>query len=272
MTTAPELPPPSAPVPAPGGPPARPATRGGVVLLRVVGLVGTLALVGFGALSLVIGFFEVRQEDSRVLDGTVRALDVSTDVGDVAVRAGAAGTPVTVNTVRRWSVGEPTVTARVDGGTAELRGRCAPGFLSSVGRCDVAFTVTVPPGTTVRISTSTGDVTVRGGVGTVAARTSSGDVRLADLAGVSSEVSTAAGDVAIGYVTPPQSVRARTAAGDVEVRLPDDGTAYRVTTDVAVGDPTVSVPQDPRATRVVDVQTAAGDILVAPGALADTGS
>lgn len=273
MTTAPELPTASVAPAVPGDAPAAPApVRGRVVLLRVVGLVGTLVLVAFGATSLVVGFFEVRREDTRVLDGAVRLLDVSTDVGDVSVRAGAPGSPVSVTTVRRWSVDEPTVTAALEDGTARLESRCPGDLLSAMGRCDVAFTVTVPPGTTVRVSSSTGDVAVRGATGDVTARTSSGDVRLTDLTADDTDVSTAAGDIRLGFATAPRSVRARTAAGDVQVRLPDDGTAYRVVTDVAVGEATVTVPQDPRAPRLVDVRTAAGDIDVAPGALADTGS
>lgn len=236
---------------------------GRVVLLRVVGLVGVLGLVGLGAASLVAGFFEVRSERTTAATGPVGAVDVDTATGDVEVRAGAPGTPVTVTTTRRWSFAEPTATVRETGGTLLLRGRCGDAPLQLLDRCDVTFTVTVPPGTRAVVRTATGDVRLAGRLGDVTVRTASGDVRFGGAGAGRAEVTTAAGDVDLEFAAPPAAVVARTAAGDVTVLVPPDGTAYRVTTQVAAGRATVQVPQDPAAARLLEVSASAGDVVVA---------
>jgi hypothetical protein len=242
--------------------------RGGVLALRGVGLVGVLTLVTLGAATLVSGFFEQRREAVESLTGVVTTLDVDTGVGDVTVRTGPAGSAASLITTRRWAFVEPTATAIVADGTLRLRGVCMGG-LSGLSNCSVDFTVTVPAGTTVRVATDSGDVTVAGATADVEARTTSGDVRLTGTRSAKVAAQTSSGDVRLQFAAVPDDVRARTTAGDVTILLPPGGPAYRVTTRSPAGDHRVDVAQDPTSTHVVDAATSVGDIVVAPG---DAGS
>lgn len=237
----------------------------GVLALRVVGLVGLLALVVGGAGSLVLGFFEQRRTQASVVDGTVTALDVRGGSGDVTVEVGPPGAPTTVRTVRTWSFEEPTPTRTLDAGTLRLTSSCGVGA-SFTRRCSVDWTVTVPADASVTVSTSTGNIRVEDVTGRVALRTGVGDVRLAAVRSKEVRVDTGAGDARLGFAAAPDSVVTSTGAGDVDVRLPDDGTSYRVVGSSGAGQRTVSVSEDPASRHLLDLSSGAGDVVVASGA------
>ncbi|WP_432509811.1 DUF4097 family beta strand repeat-containing protein [Kineococcus sp. SYSU DK001] len=91
--------------------------------------------------------------------------------------------------------------------------------------CHGEWTVTVPAGTRVEVRSEAGDLTFEG--------------RFA-------------------------AVTASTTAGDVAVRVPDDGTAYRVTGRSLLGDRDVDVPvADGDAAPRLDLTTTGGDVTVA---------
>ncbi|WP_432542452.1 DUF4097 family beta strand repeat-containing protein [Kineococcus sp. SYSU DK002] len=91
--------------------------------------------------------------------------------------------------------------------------------------CHGDWTITVPTGTRVEVRSEAGDLTFEG--------------RFA-------------------------AVTASTTAGDVEVTVPDDGTAYRVTGRSLLGDRVVGVPTgDAAADPRLDLSTTGGDVTVA---------
>jgi hypothetical protein len=237
-------------------------TPAGVVLLRVLGLAGVLALVGAGALSLVVGFFETGREQVASFTAPVDAVDVESDTGRVAVRVGAPGEATTVTTRERWSLRRPRVTSTVADGTVTLRGRCDDGWFL-LGRCSVSYDLVVPPGTVLRLTAATGSVVVVGGDGDITARTSTGSIEMSALRSEQVMAEAATGSVVLRFAQPPTDVRARVATGSVEVRVPDDGTKYRLSVSSALGGRQVLVPQDANSSRVIDASTAVGSVVVA---------
>jgi hypothetical protein len=260
----------TAPAPASFAPPQPGRTPAGVLLLRLLGLVGLLTLVGAGSGNLVIGFFAQDSRQTRTLDGTVTTLDVDTAVADVTVRYGPAGSPATVTTDRRWSFVEPTSTTEISGGTLRLRGACG-GWSSAWSHCSVAFTVTVPADAEVVVATTTGDIRIDGAAADVEARTVAGDIRMTGLRSGVTRAQSTVGDVSLQFSTAPDAVSVRTTTGDVSVLVPDDGTRYRVVANPHVGDRTVDVLQDPSSSHRIDAETSVGDIVVATGAAASGG-
>jgi DUF4097 and DUF4098 domain-containing protein YvlB len=102
----------------------------------------------------------------------------------------------------------------------------------------------VPAGVPVRVHTAAGNV----------------DASRLDVPRL--EVGTEAGAVTAAFVRAPQNVMIRTAAGNVELRLPDLG--YRIDAETAVGPRQVDVVEDPAAPRSVSIETAAGSVTVLP--------
>jgi Putative adhesin len=254
-------------VPAAG----RAGVPAGVLVLRAAGLAGLLLLVLGGAGSLAVGFFEQRREEVRPVADAFTTLDVDSGVGDVTVRTGPAGSRASVTTTLRWAFVEPTATTTVAGGTLRLRGDCSQRF-TGLSHCSVDFTVTVPAGTTVRVVTTSGDVTVAGATAEVDARTTAGDIRMTSTRSARVQAQTAAGDVRLQFAAVPDAVRARTTAGDITVLLPPGGPAYRVvTTRSPVGERRIGVGQDPASSHVIDVAATVGDVVVAPGGAGSSG-
>jgi DUF4097 and DUF4098 domain-containing protein YvlB len=147
----------------------------------------------------------------------------------------------------------------VRGGVLDVRGGC-----TGLGICAVGYTITVPPGTAVAVTTSTGSVEANGLDGEVDVTTSTGSIELTGLrsARVGAEAST--GSVELVFAAPPSDVRARTSTGSVEVVVPADGTAYAVATSTSVGSNEVSVPVDSSSPRRIEAQVSTGAIEVRP--------
>lgn len=241
------------------------ASPAAAVGLRVVGLVGLLALVVGGAASLVAGFFEERSTRTTVVDGTVTALDVRAGAGDVTVEVGPAGGPTTVTAASTWAFDPPVETRTLDAGTLRLSATC-PASATFAQRCSVDWTVSVPADAAVTVATSSGDIRVEDVAGRVALRTGAGDVRLSAVRSTDVRVETGTGDARLVFATAPDSVVTTTGAGDVTVEVPADGTTYRVVGSSGVGERRVSVAQDPASRHLLDLTSGVGDVVVASGA------
>lgn len=247
-------------------PPAAPAARRApspwVWPLRVVGVVLVAALVAAGAGSLVVQFF-VREARARAVVDGVRSVEATVTSGAISVTAGDPGTGVVVESVRRSAFRTATVTREVTDGRLVLSGGCGSGPLLD-DQCSVDLLLEVPPGTSLTLRTSAGDVDVTGVDGAVDVRTTVGDVTLDGVRAQTVRVTTAAGDVDAELALAPQAVRVRSGVGDVTVAVPDAPGGYRVTADTSVGTPDVRVPDSPGSGRSLDLATTAGDVVLRP--------
>ncbi|WP_432561841.1 DUF4097 family beta strand repeat-containing protein [Kineococcus sp. SYSU DK003] len=140
-------------------------------------------------------------------------------VGDVSIRAGQVGeVSVTGTVTHSWGRAEHGFTRQGD--TLVFRSDCEVGSLP--GPCSADWTLTVPAGLDVEVTSEAGDVELVG------------------------EFSAA---------------RVETSAGDLDVTVPGDGTGYAVRGGSLVGDRTVEVPADDDG-PVLDLNTGAGDVTV----------
>lgn len=182
-------------------------------------------------------------------------------------------------------------------GELTLRGSCD--FLT-IGTCEEHYRIEVPRGVSVSVRTSAGAATARGLRGDLVLRSGAGSVRALDIRGDSVELgshagavsatavradelelesraggidvarssgrrvraSTAAGSVDVELLTPPLSVDAESRAGAVTVSLPDVG--YAVDARTRAGEENVAVRQRPAGSRIVEVESRAGDVSVLP--------
>lgn len=214
----------------------------------------------------------------------------------ILVMTGSGGHDVTVTEAISYSGQRPAVTAAVSHGKLTLD---APACASS--DCSVSFAVTVParvPVTAVSTggeiivagaaganltsgggaveavgidgplmtSTAGGSLTVTGLTGALNAETGGGPLFAQGVAAATATVTTAGGDVQLGFVTAPDSVRVGTGGGAADVVVPW-GT-YALTANSGGGPQSVGIATDPSAARSISVRTSGGALWIGPAGAA----
>jgi hypothetical protein len=116
----------------------------------------------------------------------IRELVVKVHAGRIELTPSPTGT-VQVTTTRRWSLWTPPSHHTQAAGVLTLTGGCPPLGTLGITRCTVDERVTVPAGTHVQVTTSTGDLT-----GT-------------DLTVASLEASTSRGSITASFAQPPDA-------------------------------------------------------------------
>lgn len=228
---------------------------------RIVGVLFVGLIVALGTTSVITEFFVREQATTRTFTEPVSAVDASVDIGGITVTAGSTPNLTQVSAVAQSAFRTADVRMDLVDGLLTMTGKCgARWFVDS--RCAVDLDVVIPPGTTLRLNSGTGDIVVVGADRDVTVRTATGDLRLTDLRSGSVDAEAATGDVELRFVAPPTSVRASTATGSVVVRVPADGTTYRIESQTDVGQAKIGIPNDASSPRLIDVTSAVGDVTV----------
>jgi len=239
------------------------------VLVIVVGVVGL-------ALALLSSSLTTEDKGSTTHSGPIRAVDVQIDNGRVDV-VGTSDPDATVDRVRHYLHGAPTITETVADGVLRMQTKC-PTFIAL--QCRVDLHLRVPAGASVHVRTDRGSVSVQGTSGPVDVGTSAGAVRLTatsgavtlatsagaidgvDLKAPSIDATAGAGRIKLSLAEPAARVDLRTHAGSIDLALPVAPGGYRVTTQKGAGKADVSVAQDPTSARAVSARTGAGSIRI----------
>jgi Putative adhesin len=258
---------------------AEPGQHRGLWPIRIVTLV--LALVVLAACSAsVVGLFFVREHtETTTFTEPVHEVRVSTDTGDVVIRAAAAGEETTVVSKGRSAFRKAEHSAGVKDGVLMVSGACRGSFIIA-DSCSMDFEIVVPAGSAVQANSNTGNLSIAGPSSSVLASTDTGDIRVLRVGGsirlrtstgdvtgdelksLAASAQTDTGDVALGFSTAPHQLRAVADTGDVQIRVPDDGSVYQVQASTDTGDRFVSVPTAPTAERSIDAETSTGDVRI----------
>jgi hypothetical protein len=214
--------------------------------------------VGWAAL----GLLDVASHQDRTTTETFaasRAITIDAGAEDVELVPGPPGRITVVTREKEGLFGGPDSTVERTPDGLRLSSDCNFNFL---GECDIHQRVSVPPGTSVRVHTGSGDVDLEGlrtsrlfvdvGSGDVEGRVAVPDV----------ELHTGSGDVDLELPSPPRDLRAEVGSGDVDLRLP--GVPYSVDAETGSGDVDIQVPQDPRSQHVLRLRAGSGDLIVVP--------
>lgn len=262
-TDSPEPVPPNPPAPGSVLPPRGPDPVRAARTARRAGLAKLPVFVGAGAL--IVAAVAVTNTVGRVTEtqvtthaGITTLAFAAMDSADVTVHSDPAATGVTVRariSVTRFGSG-PKVQETVDGARLTVANACR-----GVRACGVDYSVTVPPGVSVSVESTSGDVQVEGLAG-LTATTGSGDVRSRSSTGPI-EIHTGSGDVEVHSSTAPQTVSVTTGSGDVAVDVPS--AAYDLSTVTSSGDVNSCLPASTGTAGRITVVTGSGDIDVCPG-------
>ncbi|SHN47180.1 DUF4097 family beta strand repeat-containing protein [Cryptosporangium aurantiacum] len=247
---------------------------------RITGASATCLAVLLGTTVLWSGVTHLavdRETQSETYDHAVDRVELDLDEGAIRIAAGAPG-QVAVERRLEWSGERPTVEETWHGDTLRITARCRKSAWSRE-HCAAGYTLTVPADVEIDARTRTSRIEVRGLTGDLRLSGSSGDVTLTDTSGrvrVTTgagaitatglrdgpvEVHANSGDVHLRFAAAPETVRATTAAGNVDIAVPRTD-AYRVSVETADGDREVSVRQDSAATRTIAVRTTRGDVKI----------
>ena len=276
--------PPTAPVPA--GPAQPPGASGGRddanwrPAVRIIAVLVVVAALAIGTLTVVSTFFMRQHTESKTFTGTVSAVRVTEDVGDVKLRTVQSGGPVRASARITDSFQDASWSANLESGTLVVDGTCTQVGISLFFNCSVDLTIDVPAGVPVEVesdtgdltvigafsavdlTTSTGDVTVQQTTGPVRIRSNTGDVRASGTRSLSFDTDTDTGDVRLSFDVQPQQVSARTNTGDVRVLVPEDTTPYDIDTDTDTGDVSVDVTNVAGSPHRITARTDTGDVTV----------
>ncbi|MFI1367212.1 DUF4097 family beta strand repeat-containing protein [Streptomyces griseochromogenes] len=209
---------------------------------------------------------------STTADATVRTAVTSVEVGDarrgsIDVKTGE-GPGVTIHrTVHYRDDSTPKPTQRVDGGVLTFTNGC--------DNCYIDYELTVPASAKVKLSNSSGRITVAGVAAAdvhtssgdvVAARvtgpltveTSSGSITGSGLSGPDADVRSYSGTTRLGFTKAPVSVTTDTGSGSTTLKVP--GGPYKVDVTTTSGKREVKVPSLPSAKATLTAKTSSGDV------------
>lgn len=231
-----------------------------------------LIVLGGSVLALLIVLSLAVPAVSRVIESTtvqdhelaagVTALTLDTSVGEVTVRAAGPGEQPGARATITAGLSTPETDVVVDGDTVTISDTCSSTWW---GNCSVDWDLVVPGDAALTISSDVGDVSVTDTTGPLTIASSVGEVSGQGLGSPEVTATSSVGDVTLTLVAPPDLVRVTSSTGDVSITVPDDGTDYRVEADTSVGDLLGGLGSDPSSTRLIDVRSSVGDVILRRG-------
>lgn len=180
-------------------------------------------------------------------------LQVKNLAGDITVRAGDTGT-TTIDLTGRHA---DDVLVDQDGDTISLRASLPEPWTAALirsflpGERRVDIVVEAPPGSTLRLRTGAGDITLTGPFGQADVRSGNGDIRIGEAAGPTI-VKVGAGGITVGTIT--AETRLTSSAGRVQI----DRVAAETRLHLGAGDAEIGQVAAP-----LRVKNGAGDLRVA---------
>jgi DUF4097 and DUF4098 domain-containing protein YvlB len=225
-----------------------------LAILIVVGV----AFIGAGAACAVTGFPRANQteQQSQTYHHTISAIEFNVDSGDLRLSTSDAS-DISVTRRLGWTHTRPSITEEWQGDTLRISTTCQE------SACYTDYTVTLPSNVRIKADTSAGDIRVMGASGAVTLHSGAGDISATSLGSPDVDATTNAGDITVRLTVVPATVSARSAAGDVEVSVPDAGPeGYRVQASTGAGDNRVAVTANAASTHTVVATSNAGDITV----------
>jgi hypothetical protein len=149
-----------------------------------------------------------------------------------------------VTTTRRWSLWTPPSHHTQAGGVLTLTDDCPPLGSLGITRCAVDQQITVPTGTRVRVTASTGDLVAT------------------DVTAASLEADLTRGSITASFTRPPDRVLARLDAGNLRLTVPRATYAVDAAAPRNAGHVTVEVPTDPSSPRPTSAHISRGDLQI----------
>ncbi len=229
-----------------------------------------LAGCSFTSGTVVDGPRKTTSADATVAEAVTAVKVTDARAGSIEVTPGAGPGVMVRRTVHYRGDTVPTPGQQVSAGVLTFSNGCS-------GDCYIDYRLEVPAAATVKLESSSGNITVTGVAaaeveassgevraeriaGPLKIRTSSGGVSATGLSGPSADVRSDSGDARLAFAKAPSSVKAETSSGDVTLVVPP--AAYRLDVSDTSGAGDVGLTSDPSASSGLSVKTSSGDIRI----------
>ena len=232
----------------------------GRIAAAAIGIPVLLAGIGQGALN-VTSLLARSSENHQVSypwHGGTLALDA--DNGNVTVRRSSQTSAVSVSYTEHFGVKRPVVEGRTVATGVQLSSKCPAGLFS--GDCTVNYTILVPAGAKLNLTTHDGALRLDGIDGAVTVKAGDGRVQASDLRSSAIDVSGGDGSVSLSWASAPEAVRVSMGDGSIDLSVPANSGPYAVTKQMGDGHSDITVAQDPKATRSIAVEMGDGSLSI----------
>jgi DUF4097 and DUF4098 domain-containing protein YvlB len=221
------------------------------------------ALLGLVAVLTGCGVGGSLHEDTVSYDvtGKVAALHVEADSGSVQV-VGSDRRDIRVTERLSWHNDKPATSHEVRADTLELAFTCPTTWgWGAVGTtCDVSYQVEVPEHLSVKVTSDSGDLTLKTLSGSLAATSDSGAIRTIGLTGKQVTTKTDSGDMTLTFTGQPDKVTTVTDSGQTVIHVPQG--PYNIVAKTDSGTKDIKAAGDSSAKRSIELSSDSGDLQV----------
>lgn len=218
------------------------------------------------------------EDQHQSYDHAVERIELDLDGGNITLSPGTSSA-VNIDRTLSWNNTKPTVTERWDGKTLRISSRCA----KQEQNCATDYRIGAPAGVTVTAKTDAGDISTRGINGAQELRSSAGDLTIEGSQGRLNlftdsgqingtglhsgqvEAKTNAGKVNLTLAVVPDSLTAKSSAGNIDLQVPRAGggaSGYNVQARTNAGRKQVNVDSAADGKHRIVAETDSGDIQV----------
>ncbi|MDX3100872.1 DUF4097 family beta strand repeat-containing protein [Nonomuraea angiospora] len=230
--------------------------RAGWITLGAGAAILIAVLIGLSLWSWLARQSETQRQTHQRAAGRI-TLDLR--IGEVRLVPGEAGR-VDIERRLTWSGPKPALKEQWSGDTLGIQASCDEDLL--IGACWVSYTIRVPAGTAVEARTAEGDITLRDLTGALRLTTETGAITGTGLRAADVEADAKLGNIALRFVQAPDSLRANSEAGNIDVEVPE-GDDYALDIRGGLGEPEVGVRATAGAENNISVRNSTGGIRVA---------
>jgi hypothetical protein len=238
------------------------------------GSVLSVAMLGYGSMTLVGLLAHERHSTHKVITTPVRLVDISSGAGWVHI-VGSNEPTVTVDTSVSEGLFASSHHETVEGDRLVVRSSCSALFNTF---CKVNYTVHLPLDTTLKVSSSGGGVSVSnvngaldlsssgggihvtGGSGSMHLSSSGGGIGAVNLTSSTVNADSSGGGIHLGFQQPPANVKVSSSGGGVTVDVPQTSDTYRVDASSSGGSTSNRLRTDPASPRSIRARSSGGGI------------
>jgi hypothetical protein len=221
------------------------------------GVVVPLLLAGCGPLTQLGAGTHNPAPQVYTVTAHVTTLVIKSGSGSIDVTGSNRGT-ISVSEQASYGKTAPTATHAVSGSTLTLGYTCPSEFV-----CSVSYTVQVPAGVAVQVSSASGAITLMSLAGPVSAQTSAGLITATGLTSPTASMKSDAGGIEATFSAAPASVHATTNVGPISISVPGSA-SYAINTHTYVGSSTITVPKSTASPHAISASSDLGSITIEP--------
>jgi hypothetical protein len=230
----------------------------GRILAVIVGVPLFLGAVGQGVLTVtgLLARSSEHHQASYAWHGGTLKLD--NDNGNVTVQRSSSTQALTVSYTEHFGLKKPTVSGQLTPAGLQLKAKCPSGIFDNY--CSVNYTVLVPAGVPLQLTTGDGAVSFDGVDAAITVHSGDGKIHGTNLRAAEVNARSGDGSVSLQWATAPEHVKVSAGDGSVNLSVPSGSGPYAITKHLGDGHSDITVAEDPKASRTMVLDMGDGSL------------